>query len=93
MPESTVLALAGILGMPITQLLKGVLKLEGPRMLWATWLISFAVMLIAAFVTNALGGSMQTILSSPDEFIKSASVVFSATTLFYGSIKGNLNKK
>ena len=95
MPESTILSLAGLLGMPIIQLLKGVLGLSGARMMWVTYILSFVIMLAAAVITNAFGGSIQSIFANPDAFLKAASVVFTATTLFYGSIKdtGKLSGK
>jgi len=87
MPESTVLALAGVLGVPIVQVLKGILGLSGAKMLWVSFILSFVIMLVTALVTHAFGGSIQTIFSNPDEFFKAAAIVFSASTLFYGSIK------
>ena len=87
MPESSVLALAGVLGMPIIQLLKNVLGLSGAKMLWASYLVSFVIMVITAIITRSFGDGVSAIFADPDAFLKAGAMVFTATSLFYGSIK------
>ena len=91
MPESTVLALAGVLGLPLIQLLKNVLKLSGPKMLWFTFASSFIIMLIAAIVTRAFDGGIAGVFADPDAFVKAGAMVFTATSLFYGSVKDRMS--
>ena len=91
MPESTILALAGVLGVPITQFLKNILKISGPKALWVSFFISFVVMLITAIVTRAFDGGIAGVFADPDAFVKAGAMVFTATSLFYGSVKDRMS--
>jgi len=91
MPESTVLALAGVLGMPIIQLLKGVLKLSGARMMWISFALSFVIMTITAIITRSFDGGISAVFADPEAFLNAGAMVFTATTLFYGSLKEHIS--
>lgn len=87
MEQTLALFLAGVVAVPLLQLLKRYTKLSGVPMVW----IAFLSSMVIAVVTLVILGKAAGLFSDPFTFFGSSGIVMTLATLVYRSIKEKLN--
>jgi len=86
--QTLALGLTGVVVVPLLQVIKRYMHLEGPAMLWISLLFSWVVAILVVVVTGQM--SLGDIVSNPGVLLGSGGIVMSVAQAVYGSIKDKL---
>lgn len=86
--QTLALGLTGVVVVPLLQVLKRYVHVEGPAMLWISLVVSWAVAIVVVVVTGKM--SLASIISDPGILLGSGGIVISVAQAVYGSIKNKL---
>lgn len=89
MEQTLALMLAGVVAVPLLQLVKRLFKLSGVPMIWATFILSIVI----AVLTLALLGkaSLTELISDPFKLFGSGGIVMSLATVVYRTLKDKVS--
>lgn len=89
MEQTLGLMLAGVVAVPLLQLIKRYFKLSNVPMVWITWIFS---LLLAALTLVFLGKlTVAQLLADPFLFFGSGGIVMSLATVIYRTLKEKLS--
>lgn len=88
--QTLVLTLSGIILVPLLQVLKKYLRLQGAPLLWVTFFLS---LFLSGLVCIMTGKETVAVFSDPLKLFGNGSIIFGISQVVYRSLKERLNLK
>ena len=89
MEQTLGLMLAGVVAVPLLQLIKRYFKLSNVPMVWIAWIVSLLLSAITLLLLNKI--TITQLLADPFLFFGGGGIVMSLATVIYRSLKEKLS--